>query len=57
VRPVRRQQRWRGRPNVRSEEFPVFPVFPVAVLSVEAAKRRKIIIGISAGCFVELPKM
>jgi hypothetical protein len=54
---VRRQQRWRGRPSVRSEEFPVFPVFPVAVLSVEAAKRRKIIIGISAGCFVELPKM
>jgi len=26
-------------------------------LSVEAAKRRKIIIGISAGCFVELPKV
>jgi len=26
-------------------------------LSVEAAKRRKIIIGVPAGCFVELPKM
>jgi hypothetical protein len=57
VRPVRRLLRWRGRPSVRSGEFPHFPQFPLAVLSVEAAKRRKIIIGISAGCFVELPKM
>jgi hypothetical protein len=28
-----------------------------ALQSVEAAKRRKIIIGVPAGCFVELPKM
>jgi hypothetical protein len=56
---VRRLQRWRGRPGVRPGEFPHFPQFPLAVLSVEVVKRRKIIIGISgisAGCFVELPK-
>jgi hypothetical protein len=57
VRPARRQQRWRGRPSVRSGEF---PQFPQAVLSVEVVQRRKIIIGISgisAGRFVELPKV
>jgi len=43
----------------RTGEFPHFPQFPQDVLSVEVVKRRKIIIGISgisAGCFVELPK-